>query len=244
MIAIENFSIGFKEKIILNKVNLLLKKNTCYCLLGKNGSGKSSLLKAITQDIEYKGNILLNNKNISQNNSKNLAKKIGFLTQNFTMEFDFKAFEIVEMGAYYLSLSFEQQNKLIKKTMQETNSWQLSTQNYNALSGGQKQRVNLARVLVQVSQEKNPVLLLDEPISAQDIKNQHLILKLVKEKAKQGFLVIMVLHDLNHAIAYSDKTIILHKSLIYKKGFTKDVIDKKTIFDVWDYEICEKMGFY
>lgn len=104
--------------------------------------------------------------------------------------------------------------------MRATDTWQFADRLYPCLSGGERQRVQLARVLLQLSQaERAPLLLLDEPTSAQDLGQQHQLLNLVKSLCQENdFAVISILHDLNQASRYADKVWLLQQGKLVAQG--------------------------
>lgn len=125
----------------------------------------------------------------------------------------------------------------VSKWLTFTDTHQFSNTLYPKLSGGEKQRVHLARVLLQLSQAKHaPLLLLDEPTSAQDIGQQHAMLSQLKELAKrQKFMIVMILHDLNLASRFCDTVWLLQQGKLYLKDTPEQVLTPETIETVWGY---------
>ena len=122
--------------------------------------------------------------------------------------------------------------------MQATDTWQFADRLYTSLSGGERQRVQLARVLLQLSQaERAPLLLLDEPTSAQDLGQQHQLLNLVKSLCQEnGFAVISILHDVNQASRYADKVWLLKQGELVAQGSPLQVLQPETVMKIWGYQ--------
>ena len=209
-----------------------------FALLGPNGAGKTSLLKAISGDANYTGKAEFHGKALSHWLPLDRARHLGVLPQNSTLNFPFSAAEVVAMGLTPLSLTRQEGNQQIKLKMQQTHCAHLADQPYPSLSGGEKQRVHLARVLLQVSQaEQAPLLLLDEPTSAQDLGQQHQILELIKNLChQQEYGVLAILHDLNQVLRYCDSCGVMWQGKLDAKGPPEEVLVAETIQRYWQYQ--------
>lgn len=126
----------------------------------------------------------------------------------------------------------------MQKWIRATDTWQFADRLYPSLSGGERQRVQLARVLLQLSQaERAPLLLLDEPTSAQDLGQQHQLLNLVKSLCPENdFAVISILHDLNQASRYADKVWLLQQGELVAQGSPLQVLQPETVMKIWGYQ--------
>ena len=107
------------------------------------------------------------------------------------------------------------------------------------LSGGEKQRVQLARVIAQIWSDdySKKILILDEPTSYLDIKHQYLLFKFLKELNQKGLTIVMVLHDLNHALSNSNKIAVLKDSKLISYGKTKNIISEELIKNVFEIDL-------
>lgn len=234
VLSLRNISVNFAERQLLKQVNLDFYQGELTILLGPNGTGKSSLLKTISEEINFTGHCYFYGQPINNWDKEQLAKHLGILPQHSQLTFNFTAQEVVELGALNLNLSHEAQQELVAKSMQLTDILHLKERNYPSLSGGEKQRVHLARVLTQLAQSGDKkVLLMDEPTSALDIQHQHRTLKLAKSIAKAGGTVIVVLHDLNLAAQYADRVVILNNGEIVANANPKQAIQAEIIEQVY-----------
>ncbi|WP_068451744.1 MULTISPECIES: ATP-binding cassette domain-containing protein [unclassified Oleiphilus] len=238
MLSIERLSVGTIDKPLFTLEKQGFDKASFWGIVGANGAGKSSFLKAISGDHAYKGEIRFHDIELQEWDSVERARHIGVLPQSSSLTFSFKAQEVVSLGLTPLSLNHHESKKLVRACMQRCDCEHLADAEYPLLSGGEQQRVNLARVLVQISHaERTPLLLLDEALSAQDLGHQHQLLQLIKSLCiEQEMLILAVLHDLNHALKYCDNTMIIHHGQIHSTGFPTQVIDEKALKTCWNYE--------
>jgi iron complex transport system ATP-binding protein len=235
-ISAKNISYRINNKIILDDINLDLHCGEVTTLLGPNGAGKSTLLKMLCNEIESNHEILYFNKRKEDWNKTLLAQQLGILPQQSSLSFSFNVDEVVELGGLPLDLP----NKALKQTtqsmMKKTRIFHLTERLYPSLSGGEKQRVHLARVLTQVSQHQQKIIMLDEPTSALDLSHQHNTLRLVRELANEGAAVVVVLHDLNLAAQYSDRVIVLKDGKLQADGAPWETITTGMIENVYGHK--------
>jgi iron complex transport system ATP-binding protein len=238
MLKITQLDIKRQEKSILNidSVNLICGQRVA--ILGPNGAGKSSLLKAISGEWSgNKGDIYFHDTIISQWSRVVLAKHLGVMPQASQIDFPFSVHEVVAIGATPLTLKKSELNHKVKFFLSMTDTWQLNNKPYAALSGGEKQRVQLARILLQLSQaEQAPLLLLDEPTSAQDLGHQHQMMALLSDLTKQqSYGLLCVLHDLNIANRYSDAVWLIDNQKLVVKGPAEQVLTPDRVNQHWQY---------
>ena len=238
MLTINELSFRRGQRCLLDVQSLAIAEKKHTALIGPNGAGKSTLLKLICREQEgYTGSICFHQQDIKSWSRITLAKHLAVLPQASSLVFPFTAFEVVALGATPLNIKRAEINTLVKRVMKLLDCEDLAQQGFMQLSGGQKQRVQLARVLVQLSQaELAPLLLLDEPTSAQDLKQQHLILTQVNQLVRsQGYGVISVLHDLNHALHYADNLCVMQLGRLINLGEDKSAMDDGFVEGVWGY---------
>ncbi|CAA0120083.1 Hemin import ATP-binding protein HmuV [Halioglobus japonicus] len=208
-----------------------------HAILGTNGAGKSTLLKLLSGEEASPGNVLLHHTPLQSWPSMERARHLGVLPQSNNLSFAFSAEEVVSLGLTPLTLGWRQGRQTVHAMMRATNCAHLGKAKYPALSGGEQQRVHLARVLVQLSQaEREPVLLLDEPTSAQDLGQQHRLMELAGELARsQHFCIVAILHDLNLALRYADHCMLLDQGQAVAVGTPNEVVNGVNIERYWGY---------
>ena len=223
---------------LLDIESLALSENDMVAILGPNGAGKSSLLKVISGEWpSTTGTIRFHGKPLSDWNRLDRARHLGVLPQSSQVGFPFTAEEVVAIGATPLAIPKRQIQQRVRQAMRNTDVWHLASQPYTRLSGGEKQRVQLARILVQLSQaERPPLLLLDEPTSAQDLGHQHKLMQTLDDlRLHRSFTLLMVLHDLNIACRYCHDVWVIEQGRVQRVGQTGDVLTPATIEQFWHY---------
>ena len=234
----------------LNGVTTVIPKGKITTIIGPNGCGKSTLLSVMSRNNRpLEGQARLENRDLVEYKPKEFAKKFAIVYQQNDIPQDLTVEKLVMFGRMpYSSL-------LKKKTVEdeEAVTWALSCTNLldkrendlSALSGGERQRVWIAMALAQ----KSEILCLDEPTTYLDIYYQLELLELVKElNDKHHLTIVMVLHDINQAIRYSDHVILMKDGQIVAEGLPREVITKEVIKDVYGVNAVfhedEQLGLY
>ena len=231
------FSYNHKENIF-NDVNLSLENGDVLCILGPNGTGKSTLIKCINGLLKLKeGSILINNQNIHSLNKNDLAKMIGYIPQSHNSTFAFSVFDVVLMGrAPHLSLTSvpgEKDYKIAENALKSLGISHLTHKTYTEISGGERQMVLIARVLAQQPQ----ILLLDEPTSHLDFGNQIRTLNVINKLAESGLSVIMTSHFPDHAFLSSNKVAIMNGGTIMEIGTPESVITEENMRRAYNIDV-------
>lgn len=236
----KNLEIGYDDKIIIPDINITVAKGKITTIIGPNGSGKSTVLKALTRLLGYKkGSVFINGEDLKRIDSKSLARMIGVLPQRHSVPPDFKVRDLVNYGRVPYQKWYEQSKeedlKIVDWAMKSAGVWQLRDKFINECSGGESQRVWIATVLAQQPE----ILFLDEPTTYLDIAHQQETMNLVKKlNHEAGIGVVMVLHDLSHALEVSDHIIVIKNGCKYSEGKPEEVITSRMLKDVYDVD-CE-----
>lgn len=231
LLKIDKIDFSYMSAKILDGVTFNAKSGDFLGIMGPNGSGKTTLLRCISKILSPQiGTVLIDGREIHNLSKKDIAKNIGVVPQNSTVDFDFTISEIVLMGRTPHTERFKSETskdfKISENVMKLTNTLHLSERTFDELSGGERQRVIIARALAQ----EPKVFLLDEATVHLDISSKFEILNLVKNLIKQNdIIVIAVFHDLNLAAQYSDKLILLDKGKIVSIGQPSEVLTPKNI---------------
>jgi iron complex transport system ATP-binding protein len=219
-----------KTNSVFQNLSLTIQPGDVLCLLGPNGTGKSTLLKCLSGILRIlQGRILLDGRELSEFKLPDIAKKIGFVPQGLTSAFPFRVKDIVVMGrAPHLSILAAPSRKdmeLAYKAMDAVGVHHLADRPCNSISGGEWQLTLIARALVQEPQ----ILLLDEPTSHLDMGNQMKILQVIKELAQKGMTILMASHFPDHAFLVANAVAILNNGRISQVGHPDVVITEENM---------------
>ena len=220
-------------------VSLKIEEGKITTIMGANGCGKSTLFFLMTKNLyPKKGNIYIKGKNIQNLNLKEFAKKVAIVQQYNTASDDITVESLVAFGRTphkrMMQGDSAEDERMIEWALEVTNLTEYRDREVSRLSGGQRQRVWIAMALCQGTK----ILFLDEPTTYLDIRYQIDILKLVKKLNREyGITIIMVLHDINQAIAYSDHVIGMKDGVIEVEGSPYDVITKESIKTLYGVDI-------
>ena len=237
MIEVKSIEFAYeKNKSFIENLNVNIEENKVTTILGPNGSGKSTLLGIICGLNKITdGEVWINDKNIKKLSYKELAKEIATVHQQNSVPEDISVEELVAYGRtpykkYYRG-NDEEDNKIVEWAIEKTGLKNLRDKAVMSMSGGERQRVFIAMALAQ----KSNVLFLDEPTTYLDIYHQIEILELVKELNKEyNLTVVMVLHDINQAMKYSDNIIVMKSGKIIDCGKANEVINMKLLNKVYN----------
>lgn len=239
MIRLKDITAGYKGVEVIKNINLSFEKGSITSIIGKNGCGKSTLLKTASKLLEpFSGDITLNEESIYNMSGRKLAKKISFLPQirntpNITV------YSLVMHGRFpYLGFSRIPQYEdktIVESALEKLGIKSYRNRNLSELSGGEQQKVYLAMVLAQ----DTDYIFLDEPTTYLDINHQLEILNIIKGLKMMGKTVIMVIHDLNSALTYSDKVCLLDKGEVAISDTPDEVYSSREIERVFNVKCDE-----
>lgn len=251
MLECKNLTAGYGYGDVLHQVSFQPEKGELTVIVGPNGSGKSTLLKTIMgQTGILEGSILLDGRPFGEWSRKELAKRIAYLPQERS-ESSLSVERMVMHGRFpymgYPRQYSEEDKQIVTQALKQMGIYELREESVQELSGGERQKAYLAMALAQQSE----LLLLDEPSTYLDIPAQLELLELLKSLTQQGKTVIAVLHDLNQALQYADRMLLMEagKSLAYdtpgnllESGLLEKVFHLK-IREFRDYDERSFYGF-
>lgn len=234
MISVEkiSYSYGLGGRDVLKNISFKAPYGECVGILGNNGAGKSTLITCLCKIRTPKnGSVCIDNGDIHKMNRLEAARLISYVAQKNEIS-HMTVFDSVLLGRKpYIKLSVSQDDlDICEYVIEQVGLSNFRLRYINELSGGEQQKVMLARALVQ----QPKLLLLDEPTSNLDPKNQHEMLALVRELAIVSKIsVFIILHDISLALRYCDKFLFLKQGEVYKYG-NASIVTKETIADVYD----------
>ena len=229
MIAARNLTVSLSGKTIVQGVSLEAKAGELTAIVGPNGSGKTTTLKAVAGELSSKGDITLNGHDIRALEPWQLAIKRAVLPQAATIAFPFTVREIVRLGLTVgPNRHADRIDAITAEALRAVDLSGFAGRLYQELSGGEQQRVQLARVLSQIWEpvlDGEPCfLMLDEPVSALDIRHQLTIMQLARRYCENGGGVIAVMHDLNLTAMFADHMVMMKAGRIERAGRPADVM--------------------
>ena len=222
LIEAKNLTIGYSGKKIAENINFTIKEGQYICIIGENGTGKSTLVKTLLGLLKpIEGDI---------NFFDGLEKKdVGYIPQDMPVKGDFPAtvVEIVRSGLLNMpecEFFYSKEAKaLADKNMEKLGITELKKRSFRELSGGQRQRTLIARALC--SAEK--VLFLDEPVAGLDVETQDELYRILSELNNEGMTIVMISHDIDRAISNATHIIEMKKSDTFMKETEEFLMTKK-----------------
>ena len=231
--------------MLLDGVGLTVAAGEMIAIIGPNGAGKSTLLRLLSGDLRPNaGDVRLKQRDIGSYTPRELAAHRAVLSQHINVTFPFTVEEIVLMGAGDRSL--REAGALVDAALDEVGLTHFRDRQLPTLSGGEQQRVHFARVLVQLAcgeAEHGPgLLLLDEPTSSLDLRHQIDLVETARRRAAGGTAVMAILHDLNLAIRFADRLIVLNGGKLAADGPRTEVVTPEIIRDIFEIDAVVHKG--
>ncbi len=216
---------------VLENVSFSLEKGDFLGILGNNGVGKSTLLKCLNGILKPdSGQVLVDGEDLLKLSGRQVAQRLAFVSQSLPGN-QLTVHDTVMLGRRpYMKWGFtEYDHEIVHDAMDKLEVDDLRGRFVSTLSGGQKQKVMLARAWAQ----QPKVMLLDEPTSALDVKNQYQVLHLVEKFCREdGLSAVLVIHDLNLALRFCNRFLLLKDGQVYRQG-GKEILDKQALLDVY-----------
>ncbi|MFE3001465.1 ABC transporter ATP-binding protein [Nocardia sp. NPDC059246] len=230
-LAAENITLGYGERVIVDGLSVQIEPGLITTVIGPNGCGKSTLLRSLSRLLRPRsGRVLLDGKAISTMKTKDIARIVGMLPQTPVAPEGLTVADLVARGRHphqsWLRQWSADDEAEVTAALVQTGIAELAGRTLDELSGGQRQRAWISMALAQGTD----VLLLDEPTTYLDLAHSLEVLDLVDRLHDDlGRTVVMVLHDLNLAIRYSDRLIVMHAGRIVAQGVPADIIDAELL---------------
>jgi len=237
-IEINHVSYSAGTVAILKDITLHIPVGSMTGIIGPNGAGKTTLLNLMTSLIKpTAGQILLNGKDVARMRKSDIARNVAVVPDSFETQFYLTVFDIVLMARYSHStqsyITAKQDYTAADAALKKVGILHLRNQYYKTLSSGEKQKVLLARAIAQDSS----VIILDEPTSNLDIKNQMEIMQMLERMHTEGKTVIAIMHDINLAIRFIKNFVFLKDGTIKHSGNIDTVFTERILSDLYDISI-------
>ncbi len=235
MLSIAGVQFQYNSHPVLKDIHLELDQGQILAVLGVNGAGKSTFLKCINRILRIKkGSILLHSDDVLSMKGPDIAKHIGYAPQRYGEE-ELAVFDAVLLGRKpYIQWKAEDKDfHIVANILKQMSLENMATRPVRSLSGGEMQKVILARALAQ----EPDLLLLDEPTSNLDLKNQLEVMGLVRRAVTdRGLSAIVCLHDINLAFRYADRFLMLKDGMVHTHG-TREAVTPEAIHEVYGVRV-------
>ncbi|WP_434512281.1 ABC transporter ATP-binding protein [Desulfitobacterium sp. AusDCA] len=240
MLKVKGLSFYYhSDRMILKDISLELASQDILCLLGPNGTGKTTLLRCLLLLNKMKsGSIEIDGQDLTKMSIKERAKMMAYVPQATTMAFPYDASEVVLMGRVtHLATGGRPTSKdreLADKAMDQLEILHMSHSLFNEMSGGEKQMVLVARALAQQAK----IMIMDEPTANLDYNNQVKMLQVIKSLAKQGYSILMTSHFPDHAFLACNKVVLMRDGLIMAQGLPDEVVTTENLSKLYATPVC------
>jgi iron complex transport system ATP-binding protein len=225
---------------LVDRIDLCVNGGEMIAIVGPNGAGKSTLLRLLSGDLyASRGEVRLKQRDLHAYSPRQLALHRAMLSQHVSVSFPFTVEEIVHMGAGDRGRAAA--GPIVEAALQEAGLGDFRHRKLPTLSGGEQQRAHFARVLVQLACGEavhGPgLLLLDEPTSSLDLRHQIELVETARRRAANGTAVVAILHDLNLAVRFADRIVVLHRGIKVADDAPQRTLTNDLIRDVFEIDV-------
>ncbi|MBF0232457.1 MAG: ABC transporter ATP-binding protein [Desulfamplus sp.] len=235
MLSVQGIEFSYNNHHVVKDVGFKLDKGLVLGILGVNGAGKSTLLKCLNKVLNpQKGSVILNNEEIMSMKGADIAKRMAYMPQKYFEE-SLNVFDAVLLGRkpHIRWAASNKDFKIVEDILKTMNLDSFSLRPVNSLSGGEMQKVVIARALAQEPE----ILLLDEPTSNLDVKNQFEVMGMVRKFVKeQNLSAIISIHDLNLAFRFADIFLMMKQHKVYQ-FIHKNKVTPEMIKEIYGIEM-------
>ena len=241
VIEIKDLSFNYaKNNNVLCGVYLSIEEGAVVAILGRNGCGKSTLLDCIIGCNDYKkGEIKIDGIDVKLLSSKELAKKVAYISQNTIINIDYTVLEFILFGRNchlpFGAAPSEKDYEIAKKNAEKLGITHLLLKDINKLSGGERQLAFIARALTQEAK----IIIMDEPTASLDYGNQIRLFKIVKDLQRDGKTVVFTIHNPEHVIKLNCGVAIIKDGKVIQCGKAKDCIKRELLEEIYEIKFGE-----
>jgi len=244
MLKLEKVCAGYDGQDVVHEVTTEFQPGRNYCLLGPNGCGKTTLLRAMAGLIPHKGRIDLDGQDIARMKRRDLATRIAVMSQINNVYFSYTVYDTVMLGRYQhmkgrlFGHPSGEDRDVVERCLASTGLLDFKNRQIDELSGGQRQRVFLAHALAQDPE----IILLDEPTNHLDVRHQVELIDYLHNWTSDGkHSVIGVFHDVNLALRLTDNVLFMHEGRVVRQGGFRTIADAEFLRSVYGMDLAAFM---
>lgn len=237
-ISVENITVALSGRPVVKDLSFQAMPGKLTAIIGPNGSGKTTTMKAISGERKFNGRIRFNGRDLRSLSAKELALSRAVLAQTISLGFPFLVREVLEMGIVAGDThDAAEARRVMTKALDAVDLEGFESRVATSLSGGEQARLHMARVLCQIPDAfrngQPHWLFLDEPVASLDIRHQLAIMRLARDFAARGGGVIAVMHDLNLTAMFADHVVMLRAGRLHGAGAPEDVFTESALEAVY-----------
>ncbi|MEP5764940.1 MAG: ABC transporter ATP-binding protein [Halieaceae bacterium] len=234
----KDIAVSFAEVDVLRQVSLTVASGEVVGLIGPNGAGKTTLLKVMANLLAADaGSVSLNEQPLADVTEMQRSRELAYLAQGAPAHWPLQVEKVVELGriphrAWWQGLA-DDDRSAVEQAMANAEVEHLRERLVTTLSGGERTRVLLARVFATQPQ----IILADEPVASLDPYHQLHVMQLLRDHARAGGGVLVVLHDLNLAARFCDRLVLLHEGRLQCEGPVRNVLENPVLADAYGVQV-------
>ncbi|MEM1995582.1 MAG: ABC transporter ATP-binding protein [Thermoplasmatales archaeon] len=236
MIDISDLTVTYGKKVAVQGFNLRINDGEHIILMGPNGSGKTTVLKAILGLVPHKGEIRIDGREVSSLSRRELARKVAYVPQIFSTLYTFSVREFISMGLYSVTKDWSSDDERVAEAMRRVRLWELRDRNISNISGGELQKAVIARALVQDSK----YIMMDEPTAHLDIKSTKEVLEIVDSLDEKG--VVIVSHDISALNKIKGTLVLMKEGKLKYVGYKGDSSLTEKMKEVFELSVEDVNG--
>lgn len=239
---LKDLTYSIDEVRLLSDVTASIEAGTVTAVIGANGSGKSTLLRLMAGELlPERGDVTFKGQSVPALGLEQRARCVSVLPQESHLDFPFLSREVIAMGRTPFG-DEPVRSEVIDELIDRLSLGELASRQYTTLSGGEKQRVQIARVLCQAwSQLSDNAILLDEPTNMLDLSHELQLFQVLQDTADKGATCVVVLHDLNLALRFGERLLLLANGRLLAQGEPREVVTAQNLREAFgvDVELIE-----